>query len=87
MRKIAIVNVVIVAAVAAFAWEGPVDGGRLACDFVADGVVRVQYALGDKLQDNDTGVVVGEVESSKFKVRSRKSDVGSRMSCGNNQID
>ena len=39
MRKIAIVNVVIVAAVAAFAWEGPVDGGRLACDFVADGVV------------------------------------------------
>ena len=60
MRKIAIANVVILAAVAAFAWEGPVDGGRLACDFVADGVVRVQYALGDKLQDNDTGVVVGK---------------------------
>ena len=45
MRKIAIVNVVIVAAVAAFAWEGPVDGGRLACDFVADGVVRVHVCL------------------------------------------
>ena len=60
MRKIAIANVVILAAVAAFAWEGPVDGGRLACDFVADGVVRVQYALGDKLQDNATGVVCRE---------------------------
>jgi len=60
MRKSGIFTVATIAASMAFAWEGPVDGGRLACDFVADGVVRVQYALGDKLQDNDTGVVVGK---------------------------
>ncbi|MGN0834006.1 MAG: TIM-barrel domain-containing protein [Kiritimatiellia bacterium] len=42
----------------AFAWEGSVNGNRLACDFVADGIVRVQFALGDKLQDNATGVVL-----------------------------
>ncbi|MBQ3808191.1 MAG: alpha-glucosidase, partial [Kiritimatiellae bacterium] len=72
MKKIAIANVVILAAVAAFAWEGSVDGGRLACDFVADGVVRIQYAIGDKLQDNDTGVVVGK-RSQGSGVRSQGS--------------
>lgn len=41
----------------AFAWEELVGGNRLSCDFVADGIVRVRYALGDTLQENGTGVV------------------------------
>ena len=52
-------------ALPAFAWEGVVDGNRLACDFVADGIVRVQYALGDKLQDNGTGVVLKRLDQPR----------------------
>lgn len=75
MKRIIIAGAAALAAIAGRAWQGAVEGGRLACDFVADGVVRVQYALGDKLQDNATGVVL--VESRRSKVESRMSDVRS----------
>ena len=61
-----------VLALCASGWEGSVDGGRLGCDFVADGVVRVQFALGDKLEANGTGVVP---QSSKCEAESRMSEV------------
>ena len=49
----------------AFAWEGLVGGNRLSCDFVADGIVRVQYVLGDELRENGTGVIVPGVTSRR----------------------
>ena len=48
---------VVLSSFSALAWEGLVDGNRLSCEFVAEGIVRVQYVLGDKLKDNATGVV------------------------------
>ena len=63
----------LMSALCANAWEGVVDGGRLACDYVADGIVRVQYSIGDKLESNGTGVI--PAESLKSKAESRMSDV------------
>ena len=48
----------------ALAWEGLINGNRLSCDFVADGIVRVQFVLGGKLQDNATGVVIADKKVS-----------------------
>ena len=45
-------------ALPALAWDGLINGNRLSCDFVADGIVRVQFVLGGKLQDNATGAVM-----------------------------
>ncbi len=51
-----------------FAWDGLIGGNRLSCDFVADGVVRVQYVLGDELRENGTGVIVPSVTSRRGAV-------------------
>lgn len=67
------------------AWEGTVGEGRLACDFVAEGIVRVQYALGDKLQDNATGVVIPQ-RALPFKVQTREGADSVKMSGGDLKI-
>ena len=81
MGKFGILTVAAIAASAAFAWEGPVDGGRLACDFVADGIVRVQYALDGRLASNDTGAVVPQ-DALPFEAKTVEDDTSVTLSGG-----
>ena len=81
MGKSGILTVAAIAASAAFAWEGPVDGGRLACDFVADGIVRVQYALDGRLASNDTGAVVPQ-DALPFEAKTVEDDTSVTLSGG-----
>ena len=83
--KVALAGIVCCAISATLAWEGTVGEGRLACEFVADGVVRVQYALGDKLHDNATGVVLGRAVAPRrpINVETKDSEKCVTMTGGN----
>ena len=78
---IAVMTLAGFAAGAAHGLEIDVPGGRLACDFVAEGVVRVQYALGTKLADNATGVTVPQ-KPLAFKVETEEREGEIRMTGG-----